>query len=263
MKYSTVKDVMASFPHPVLPTVQGEPDYQTIHATRKFLQANSRAIDTHLGGGTLGHLGLIISDASYTQIVPTTNDEPTLWVIPPPPGQAPAAVDGTSAQISAARHLWEEDVQTYWTCTSVQQALKKQIISVFETMYLDILNDNMVGYANISARDMLDHLFETYGNITAVDLEINFEHMRRAWDPQHQVESLFKRIQDCADYSEAGGVLIGHPQHINVGYAKIIATGHFMSACRRWNEKVTVEKTWTHFKSHFAAAHRQHKQMQG
>jgi hypothetical protein len=36
-----------------------------------------------------------------------------------------------------------------------------------------------------------------------------------------------------------------------------------MSACRRWNEKATVEKTWTHFKSHFAAAHRQHKQMQG
>jgi hypothetical protein len=36
----------------------------------------------------------------------------------------------------------------------------------------------MMGYANISARDMLDHLFETYGNITAVDLEINFKHMR-------------------------------------------------------------------------------------
>jgi hypothetical protein len=78
-------------------------------------------------------------------------------------------------------------------------------------MYLDILNDNMVGYTNISARDMLDHLFETYGNITAVDLEINFEHMRRAWDPQQPVESLFKQIQDCADYSEAGSVLIDHP----------------------------------------------------
>jgi hypothetical protein len=64
MKYSTFKDVMASSPHPILPPVEGEPDYQTIHATRKFLQANSRAIDTHLGGGTLGHLGLIISDAS-------------------------------------------------------------------------------------------------------------------------------------------------------------------------------------------------------
>jgi hypothetical protein len=145
----------------------------------------------------------------------------------------------------------------------VQQALKKQIISVFEPIYLDILNDNMVGYAKISTIYMLDHLFETYGNSTAVNLEINFEHMRRAWDPQQPVESLFKKIQDCADYYEAGGFLIGHPQQINVGYAKIFATGHFMSACRRWNEKHAIEKTWTQFKSHFAATHRQHKQMQG
>jgi hypothetical protein len=120
--------------------------------------------------------------------------------------------------------------------------LKKQIISVFEPMYLDILNDNMVGYANISARYMLDHLFETYGNITAIGLEINFEHMRRAWDPQQPVDSLFKQIQDCSDYSEAGGVLIGPSQQINVGYEKIFATGHFIIACRWWNEKVTVEK---------------------
>jgi hypothetical protein len=211
----------------------------------------------------LGHLGLIISDASYAMIAPTTDEEPTLWVTPQAPGWAPATTDGTAAQISAARHIWEEDVQTYRTCTSVQQALKKQIISVFEPMYFDILNDNMVGYANISARGMLDHIFDTYGNITAVDLEINFEHMRRAWDPQQPVETLFKQIQDCADYSEAGGVLIGHPQQINVGYAKIFATGHFISACRRWNEKPTAEKTWTQFKSHFAAAHRQHNQMQG
>jgi hypothetical protein len=61
-------------------------------------------------------------------------------------------------------------------------------------MYLEVLNDNMVGFANISARDMLYHLFGTYGNITAVDLEINFEHMCRAWETQQPVESLFKQI---------------------------------------------------------------------
>jgi hypothetical protein len=126
MKYSTVEDFMASFPHPVLPTVQGEPDNQRINATREFLQANSRAIDTHLGGGTLGHLGLIISDASYAMIAPATTGEPTFWITPQAPGRAPATTDGTAAQIS--------DVQTYRTCTSVQQALKKQIISVFEPM---------------------------------------------------------------------------------------------------------------------------------
>jgi hypothetical protein len=100
-------------------------------------------------------------------------------------------------------------------------------------MYLEILNYNMVGYANISARDMLDHLFETYGNITAVDLEVNFEHMRLPWDPPQPVESLFKQIQDCTDYSEAGGVPIVPSQQINVGYAKIFATDQLMSPCRR------------------------------
>jgi hypothetical protein len=126
MKYATVEDVIASFPHPVLSTVQGEPDYQTIHATQKYLQANSRAIDTHLGGGTLGHLGLIIADASYAMIAPTTDAGPTLWLRPQAPGRTPANTDGTTAQISAARHVLEEDVQTYRTYTSVQQALKKK-----------------------------------------------------------------------------------------------------------------------------------------
>jgi hypothetical protein len=67
-------------------------------------------------------------------------------------------------------------------------------------MYLDVLNEDIVGFSNITARAMLDHLFITYGNITAADLENNFEHMHRAWDPQQPVESLFKQIQDCADY---------------------------------------------------------------
>jgi hypothetical protein len=88
MKYATVEDVIASFPHPVLPTVQGEPDYQTIHAIRKSLQANLRAIDTHLGGGTLGHLGIIISYSSYDMIDPETDAGPTLWVSPTAPGRA-------------------------------------------------------------------------------------------------------------------------------------------------------------------------------
>jgi hypothetical protein len=38
----------------------------------------------------------------------------------------------------------------------------------------------MVGFANITSREMLDHLFMAYGNITAADLENNFEQMRRA-----------------------------------------------------------------------------------
>jgi hypothetical protein len=149
---------LSLFPHPILPTVKDEPDYQTIHAIRKLLQANARSIDTHLGGGALGHMGLIVSDASYDMIAPATEAGPTLWESPTDPGCDPGNKDGTAAQISAARHTWNEEVQTYRTFTSVQQALKKQIITVFESMHLDVLNEDMVGFANITTRAMLDHL---------------------------------------------------------------------------------------------------------
>jgi hypothetical protein len=135
MKYATFEDVIDSLPHPVLPTVQGEPNYQTIHAIRKSLEANSREIDTHLGGDTLGHLGLIVSDASYAMIAPETDAGPTIWVSRTAPGRDPANTDGTAAQFSATRHIWEEDVQTYRTYTSVQQAIKNKS-SVFLNQYI-------------------------------------------------------------------------------------------------------------------------------
>jgi hypothetical protein len=152
MKYMMVKDIIVRLPHHILPTVQGHPDYHTIHAIRMLLQANARAIDTHLGGGALGHMGLIVSDASYAMVAPEIEAGTTLWISPTAPGRAPSNTDGTVAQISAAIHSWEEAVHTYRIFTSVQQALKKQIITVFEPMYCDVLNDNMVGFANITAR---------------------------------------------------------------------------------------------------------------
>jgi hypothetical protein len=51
---------------------------------------------------------------------------------------------------------------------------------------------------------MLHHLFLTYGNINAIEFENNFEQIRNTWDPQQPVETLFKKIQDCADFSEVG-----------------------------------------------------------
>jgi hypothetical protein len=87
--------------------------------------------------------------------------------------------------------------------------------------------------------------------------------MRKVWDPQRPVEYLFKQIQECVYYAEAGGVTIREAQKLQTAYAKIFATGIFRSACRRWNYRLPAEKTWNAFKTHFATAYRLHRQMQG
>jgi hypothetical protein len=126
MKHTTVEDAITRFPHPILPTVQDEPEYQTIQAIRKLLQENARAIDTHLGGAALRNMGLIVLDESYAMVSPATEDCPTLWVNPTALGRAPENMEGTAAKIGAARHSWEEAVLTYRTYTSVQQTQKNK-----------------------------------------------------------------------------------------------------------------------------------------
>jgi hypothetical protein len=96
---------------------------------------------------------------------------------------------------------------------------------------------------------MLDQLFLSNGSITDVDIEQNFENMRKVWDPQKPVETLFKQIQDCVDFSEAGGVTIGATQKLSSAYSKIFESGKFNSARRRWDENLAAEKTWENSKS--------------
>jgi hypothetical protein len=72
-------------------------------------------------------LGIIVSVTAYAIIAPLHP-----WANPAAPGQEPEVIAAeTAAQISAARHLWEENVQTFRTYNAVEQALKKQIITVF------------------------------------------------------------------------------------------------------------------------------------
>jgi hypothetical protein len=99
---------------------------------------------------------------------------------------------GTASQISSERHRWEKAVITFRTWTTVEKALKKKIIMVFEPIYLEILNNKMVGFANTTAREKIVHIFLCYGSITSEDLEHTFENVRKARDPQKPVKSLLK-----------------------------------------------------------------------
>ena len=51
-----------SFPHPTMPKHNGMPTYETIQSVHQKLKANAASIQSELGGGAHGLLGLILSD---------------------------------------------------------------------------------------------------------------------------------------------------------------------------------------------------------
>jgi hypothetical protein len=70
-------------------------------------------------------------------------------VNPESPGGAPnEIVGGTAAALLAEHHRWEEDLSIFRTWKTGEQALKKNI-TAFEQMYLEILNNDMVGLGSL------------------------------------------------------------------------------------------------------------------
>jgi hypothetical protein len=44
---------------------------------------------------------------------------------------------------------------------------------------------------------------------------------------------------------------------VNVAYTLVFNTGLFLDACQTWKVRQAAQKSWTNFKIHFAAAHRE------
>ncbi len=71
-------------------------------------------------------------------------------------------------------------------------------------MFTRALKNRYIGYANVSTKELLAHLFKTYGQINGGDLRKNEEVMNTPYDVNLPIEVLFNQIEDGMDYADAG-----------------------------------------------------------
>ena len=60
--------------YPTLTPINGEPTNKSLKRLNTKLRANAISVDTNLGGGDHGYLGLVLTDAEYVRIKPTPTD---------------------------------------------------------------------------------------------------------------------------------------------------------------------------------------------
>ena len=246
----SVEDFTYAFPNH-LPPIVDEPTYETLKELKDQLKANATSIPTTLGGGNHGYLGLILSPAAYATISPTAFVEPAY------PGQHPTIPAGTNAANTSAiiRHH-TEDTRQWREFKNVSTALKNQLLSAVDDIYVRALRDRHVGYMNQSIRNLLTHLFNNYGNITQLELEDNDTKMRTLWDPNSPFDCLVQQLEDGQDYADDGGQPYTTDQLLCIAYTLIFKTGLYFEDCKAWNAKPNNEKTWTNFKTHFQRTQR-------
>ena len=215
----SVEDLTNAFPTTITP-ITGEPNYASLKNLKDQLKANAASIPTTLGGGNHGYLGLILSPSSYMTITTTPFQEPNY------PGQHPTIPAGTNpATTSAIIRCHTEDLQQWHECKNVITALKNQLLSAIDNIYVHALKDRHVGYMNQPIHAILHHLFENYGNITPLELEDNNTKMRLNWDPNSPFDCLIKQIEDGQDYAEDGGQPYTTEQLLHIAYTLVFKTG--------------------------------------
>ena len=76
-------------------------------------------------------------------------------------------------------------------------ALQQLLTEAVDELYLSEKCNRFTGYLGVTTRDLLDHLLERYGNITAADLQANKDAMDEPIDVTIPIDAYFKRIEDC------------------------------------------------------------------
>ncbi len=72
LQHGVINYRLAFFDHPTLTKISGEPSLSNLMTLQNELKANAQSVDTNLGGGAHGHLGLVVPASVYNNIAPDT-----------------------------------------------------------------------------------------------------------------------------------------------------------------------------------------------
>jgi hypothetical protein len=152
------------FPTPVLTPIVGRPTFATLQVLQQQLYQNARSVVSHLGGGLIGHLAIVMPPADYA-----ARPNAVAFIVPLNPG--PRLMPPANATTVA-----------FNTYHAVRIALTNQIIAAVERTYLHVLNDADFGFADVMPYTMLAHLKTTYSTMTWLEIEQNRAKLAADWD---------------------------------------------------------------------------------
>jgi hypothetical protein len=254
---STVS-VSSNFPVPKLSTIathQTPPTYATIRVAQKELNSNAAAVHSHGGGGRHGLLALTVTPAAYLTIAGVPFIPP-----PVPPLQPVILPNARATQIAEAHRQHADDQRTFQQYHDTDKALVKLLLEALPRTYVEELEDDNIGFANVTCLQLLTYLYDAYGSISLADRDNNQQRMMKPWSPPSPITDLFRQIQDGLTFAAAAGEPINDSQASRMAYNNINATGMFVEACREWRLRDAANQTFAELQTFFRRMERDRQQ---
>ena len=213
------------------------------------MNSNAASVYLELENGALGLLSLTITPAVYNTLAGV------LFIAPENPGLTiEISVGATGPAIAALDQAHKIQVCIWKKHLAVDKALKQQLLGCINEMYYRTLRNRHTGYAIVTTRDIITHMYAQYGNITPQDLQENDTKMKTPFDVSLPIETLYDQIEDAVELADAGQTPYSAPQVVAIAYSLAFATGQLTEACRDWKRTTNTHKTWANFKTDFGLA---------
>lgn len=179
----------------------------------------------------------------------------TPYVAPENPDNAPNYPAGKIIQWTRDQYLEEfnTDKEEFVNHTNMHAALKSLIIESVDAIYVSAVRNKYTAYLSVSVRQIIDHLLNRYGKITARDLHSNTLHLQEPIETSLPLDHYFKRIEDCVEYAIDGKDPIPAKTVLNTAYHGLNITGMYKITFKDWKKIPDAEKTFKKIQKTFLA----------
>ena len=239
------------FEYPDLTRIIGEPTTATLITLLNQVRSNAQSVNTSLGGGENGHLGLVCSPETYATLVP--GDTP--YERPVNPGEL--QLEGTETQYQIAQRNREhvEATRLFRETLGVERTIIQQIVGAIEPKYLKALRNPLTNKITKTIPEIFEYLFDTYGDVSPQELQMLTKQVESLTFPANEpVDTIFSEIDDLATIAELAHAPMSAQQKINMGYILLQNAQIYNNALTKWNLLERGEQTWENFKLHFRNA---------
>ena len=148
----------------------------------------------------------------------------------------------TALQTSSICRAHDESQGIFKEYDNTDKALKKVLISAVVDIFLHAIRYRYLGYANITTRQMLTHMYTTYAKITPADLIKKDARLKIAYDVNQPIERLFEKFEDAIEYSDGGHNPYTPLQVVTNAFQLVFQTGMFVQDCKDWERTKPDEK---------------------
>ena len=137
--------------------------------------------------------------------------------------------------------------------------MKKHIVTAVEPVFLSPLADQLIGFRQVSALTILQHLFTSYGAIDKINLEENAVKMMGTYDPAESLSRIIEQLEKGGEFAGSGGQKISNDMMMSKGITLLARTVILNYDIIEWRQQSANLKTWEKYKLFSHRAYREQK----